>query len=268
MQLFSVGLIELTEDGAYERDGFGAAHRDVRHFRGDRRVCKVLDGLLAARAGAATSTSRGTRAATGSIRCRIRGNGHDSKRDLFPKTNLLRRPPRRRLPALRGPAGPALPLAKGARWSFIGHAPGRAVAAGGHPRADQVADARPRRRAAPLRPQLALDAATRTAVRSIPRIRLLIPSTSPLYQQLCGNARCRRRAVQLDERGLPAVHARVRRRRVRRSAPSRSWTFGIPRPTRRSTTSECSLRVPSVVLSLLTKPLVWLAGTCAKRASN
>ena len=98
---------------------------------------------------------------------RIRGNGADSKRDLFPKTNLY-----------DGHLGDAYPLcsdlpprhflAGGARFSYLGHS----------------ATAR-------LQPE-AIHEQTKTRLRYLeigttPRV-VPSPETSLLYEQLCGNS--------------------------------------------------------------------------------
>lgn len=182
MQLFSIGLVELTEDGSYERDSLGNPIETYDTMDiGEFAKCWTGFSLRGGRNNIdVEGHSRGNRIDP----MRIRGNGHDSKRDLFPKTNLY-----------GGHLGDGYPLcadlperhflAKGARWSYIGHAP----------------DARLQPEAISEHTKYRMHGLGVTqyrfgpnwhwtrdeeAVRSIPRIRPN-PATSPLYQQLCGN---------------------------------------------------------------------------------
>ena len=183
MQLFSVGLIELTEDGAYERDGYGLPIEtyDTEDI-GEFAKCWTGFTLRGGRGNVdIEGHSRGNRIDP----MYIRGNGHDSKRDLFPKTNLH-----------DGHLGDGYPLcadlpdrhflAKGARWSYIGHSPG----ARSQPEAIHEQTKWRMHGLGVEQYRFGPNwhwTRDEAAVKSIPRIRLH-PSTSPLYQQLCGNA--------------------------------------------------------------------------------
>ena len=118
MQLFSVGLVELTADGEYERDRLGNPIEtyDTEDI-GEFAKCWTGFSLQSGRSNVdIEGHSRGNRIDP----MRIRGNGGDTKRDLFPKTNLH-----------GGHLGDAYPLcadlpprhflSKGARWSYRGH---------------------------------------------------------------------------------------------------------------------------------------------------
>ena len=118
MQLFSVGLIELTDDGQYQLDHLGNPIEtyDTEDI-GEFAKCWTGFSLPSARSNVdIEGHSRGNRIDP----MRIRGNGADAKRDLFPKTNLY-----------NGHLGDGYPLcadlgsrhflSKGARWSYLGH---------------------------------------------------------------------------------------------------------------------------------------------------
>ena len=182
MQLFSVGLIELTEDGAYQRDDYGIPIEtyDTEDI-GEFAKCWTGFSLPGGRGNIdVEGHSRGNRIDP----MRIRGNGHDSKRDLFPKTNLY-----------DGHLGDGKPLcadlperhflSKGARWSYLGHAPG----ARSQPEAIMEATKYREHGLGFIQYRFGPNwhwTRDEEAVKSIPRIRSN-PATSLLYQQLCGN---------------------------------------------------------------------------------
>jgi hypothetical protein len=115
----------------------------------------------------------------------IRGNGHDSKRDLFPKTNLY-----------DGHLGDGYPLcadlpdrhflSKGARWSYIGHSPG----ARSQPEAIHEQTKYRMHGVGMVQYRFGPNwhwAQDDDILQTMPRIRPS-PITSLLYRQLCGNS--------------------------------------------------------------------------------
>ena len=121
MQLFSVGLIELAEDGTYQRDALGSPietynTEDIGEF------AKCWTGF-SMRPGRSNLDIEGHSRGNRIDPMVIRGNGRDAKRDLFPKSNLH-----------RGHLGDGHPLcadlpprhflSKGAKWTYLGRASG------------------------------------------------------------------------------------------------------------------------------------------------
>ena len=183
MQLFSVGLIELHDDGSYELDALGNPietydTEDIAEFA----KCWTGFDLRPMRSNLdVEGHSRGNRIDP----MRIRGNSGDTKRDLFPKSNLY-----------RGHLGDGyslcadLPrrhfLSKGAKYTYLGREPGARL----QPEAIHSNTKRTLHDLGVIRggvgPHWLWTQQDDATVASLPRVRPA-PESSPLYEQLCAS---------------------------------------------------------------------------------